>query len=99
MRSIPAVVRAEYVSGYRLRITFHDGAVKIVDFSAWLNGPVFEPLRELEYFKRFMISGSTVSWPNGADIAPETLHSYSERPRSRQGATKKSSSKARAGAA
>ena len=74
MRELPAVVHAEHVSDYSLRLTFSDGSAKIVDFSIWFNGPVFEPLRNLEFFKRFMVSGSTVSWPNGADIAPETLY-------------------------
>jgi hypothetical protein len=99
MSPIPVVVRAEYVSGYSLRITFHDGTAKLVDFSSWLNGPIFEPLREVQYFKKFMISGSTISWPNGADIAPETLYSYSELPRTRRATSDKSSSKARAGTA
>ena len=49
-----------------------------VDFTAWLHGPVFEPQRDIAYFRRFFIEGGTVAWPNGADIAPETL--YEARP-------------------
>ena len=43
-------------------------------FADWLDGPVFEPLQELMYFSGFFIEGGTVAWPNGADLAPETLH-------------------------
>jgi hypothetical protein len=78
MRELPSVISATYVSGYMLRVTFHDRTVKVVDFEPWLNGPIFEPVRDLAFFKQFMIAGGTVSWPNGADIAPETLYSYTE---------------------
>lgn len=74
MTSIPVVIRAEYRDGYRLRLTFSDDVQKTVDFSGWLNGPVFEALRDIAYFKRFYLDGWTVAWPNGADIAPETLY-------------------------
>ena len=72
----PTVTDATYVSGHSLEVVFGDGTRKIVDFSPWLRGPVFEPLRDIEYFKRFILDGWTVSWPNGADIAPETLYAY-----------------------
>ena len=70
---LPNVTAAEYRGGFQLRLTFNNGSVKTVDFEKWLRGPVFEPLRDPEYFRRFYIEGGTVSWPNGADIAPETL--------------------------
>ena len=74
MTTLPTVIRAEHRGGYRIRVTFNDGSQKTIDFGRWLNGPVFEPLKEEAYFRRFFIEGGTVAWPNGADIAPETLY-------------------------
>jgi Protein of unknown function (DUF2442) len=67
------VVSAEYVRKRQLRLRFSDGVEKVIDFSRWLHGEVFQPLAAVREFKRFFIAGGTVCWPNGADIAPETL--------------------------
>ena len=74
MTYLPVVVRAEYLGEFRLLVSFSDGSVNTIDFAGWLRGPVFEPLRDLRYFQKFFIDGGTVTWPNGADIAPETLY-------------------------
>ncbi len=74
MNTLPAVVRAEYHGDYRIRVVFNDGVDATLDFTEWLEGPVFEPLKDPSYFARFFIEGGTVTWPKGADIAPETLH-------------------------
>jgi len=74
MAFLPTVIGAEYRGEFRIHLVFNDGVEETVDFSAWLQGPVFQPLKDQTYFRRFFIEGGTVTWPNGADIAPETLH-------------------------
>lgn len=74
MQPLPLVTRAAYVDGFRIRLAFSDGLEAVVDFDDWLTGPVFELLRDIEEFKRFFIEAGAISWPNGADIAPEALH-------------------------
>lgn len=74
MSHLPSVVTANYRGDFRIHLVFNDGAEGTVDFEPWFEGPVFEPLTQLDYFRRFFVDGSTVAWPNGADIAPEALH-------------------------
>jgi hypothetical protein len=78
MDYMPVVVHAEYCGDYNIEIEFDNGIKKTIDFSAWLDGGIFEPLKDKEYFKKFFVDGFTISWPNGADIDPDTL--YKEKP-------------------
>ena len=82
MAFLPHVIRATYEKGFRIHLTFNDGTAASVDFESWLSGPVFEPLKRPAYFRKFFIDGGTVAWPNGADIAPETLHEAAQGTRS-----------------
>jgi hypothetical protein len=75
MWNLNSVVKIEYQESYSYLIVFDDGVRGIVDFTGFLDiGPVFYPLKELSFFKLARIEGGTISWPNGADIAPETLY-------------------------
>jgi hypothetical protein len=82
MAFLPHVVRATHDSGFRIHLTFNDGTEASVDFESWLDGPIFEPLRQPAYFQKFFVDGGTVVWPNGADIAPETLYEAAQATRS-----------------
>ncbi|HEY6396283.1 MAG TPA: DUF2442 domain-containing protein [Solirubrobacteraceae bacterium] len=70
------VTYVDVVGDFVLRLTFADGVVGDVDLSDDLWGPVFEPLKDPAYFRQVRVDpeGGTVVWPNGADVAPETLY-------------------------
>lgn len=74
MPFLPLVVRAEHRGDFRIHLIFNDSLEATVDFTPWLEGPVFESLKDPRCFSRFFVEGGTVVWPNGADIAPETLY-------------------------
>jgi hypothetical protein len=69
------VVEIEYKEGFVYHVVFDDGRRGDIDLSEYVGrGPVFEPLRDKSFFKKAKIEGGTISWPNGADIAPEALY-------------------------
>ena len=70
---IPWVKNAKYIKDYTVWLSFIDGTEGYVDLSSELEGEVFEPLKDIDYFKSFKIVGHTLSWDNGADFAPEFL--------------------------
>jgi uncharacterized protein DUF2442 len=74
VETLPQVVKAEYQRAFVIRITFNDGTEGSVDFEDWLEGPIFQPLLDQTFFRRFFIESGALTWPNGADIAPETLY-------------------------
>jgi hypothetical protein len=69
------VTDVEVLEGARLRVAFSDGTAGEIDLSARLFGPVFEPLRDPGLFARVTVDEfGALSWPNGADLAPDALH-------------------------
>jgi len=70
------LVEARYVGDFVIWLKFADGTEGEVDLKDELEGPVFEPLKNPEYFKKFALHSElhTLVWPNGADLAPEFLY-------------------------
>ncbi len=69
------VTNVEYRGEYVYLVSFDDGVKGEIDFSDYLSrGPVFEALRDKSLFSRATVEGGTICWPNGADVAPETLY-------------------------
>lgn len=74
---LPRIVDAHYVSNFTVWLRFSDGVEGQVDLRSYLDGPMFEVLRNPEEFKRVSLHPElrTIVWPNGADLAPEFLRS------------------------
>lgn len=74
------VIDVSCLSDYKLKLRFNDDSVKVVDLHSYLDGPVFEPLRNPDYFRRVTLNSDidTIVWPNNADFAPEFLYEIGE---------------------
>lgn len=59
-----------------LRLTFADGLAGEVEVLDRMRGPVFDEARTAEGFARVVVDRETgtVTWPGGADLAPDTLY-------------------------
>ena len=58
------VVRMYYkgarAGGFRIHLTFNDNLEGTLDLQSWLEGPVFELLKDRSYFQQFFIDGGTI---------------------------------------
>jgi hypothetical protein len=73
------VTDAKYVKDYQVWLRFNDNTEKVVDFKHKVfadKRAVFTALKDVEYFKQVSYNqeSDTIQWPNGVDIAPETLY-------------------------
>ncbi len=70
------VTATKYLQGYKVHLVFNDGRQGTADLSDSLDGPVFEPLKDKKYFAQLKLDQEldTITWPNGADLAPEYLY-------------------------
>ena len=68
------VTDAKYNKDYKIEFTFNNGYRKVVDLKEQLDGPIFEPLKDINYFRKFTLNRWIIEWDNGADLAPEFLY-------------------------
>ena len=69
------VTAARYVRDHTVWVKFEDGTEGEIDLTGELSGPVFEPLKNREFFAQVSVAEyGTIAWPNGADLAPEFLY-------------------------
>ncbi len=68
----------EIVAPYTLRVRFDDQTEQLIDFEPVLAGQRFGPLRDLSVFNAVQLDPEvhTLTWPNGADFDPATLHNW-----------------------
>ena len=75
MLKLNDITSIEYCGGHVYRIRFDDGLEGEIDFAEYIGrGPVFEAFADLSFFRNARVEAGTIAWPNGVDIAPETLY-------------------------
>lgn len=81
MEQLLDITAVEVVGDHRLRLSFEDGTVGVVDFSGRGWRGVLEPLRDPAYFAQVRVDreSGTIAWPNGIDLAPEPLYEEARR--------------------
>ena len=72
---IARVTDARHIEEYKIWIKFNDGSEGEVDLKDELWGPIFEPLKDVNQFRKFSVHPDlhTITWDNGADFSPEFL--------------------------
>lgn len=72
----PKIKKIQYKGKYTYHIQFENDQKGNINFQPFLWGEVFEPLKDKDYFKKAFIdkTSGSIAWPNGVDIAPETLY-------------------------
>ena len=70
------ILEAQIVGDFTVWLSFSDGTEGRVDLSGDLDGPVFKPLKDAGFFAQLRLDPETrtITWPNGADLAPEFLY-------------------------
>jgi hypothetical protein len=78
IHAIHRVERFEIVGPYTLAVGFEDGTEQRIDFRPVLEGELFGPLQNPNVFIAVSLDkeGGTLTWPNGADFDPATLHDW-----------------------
>lgn len=68
------VTKAEYLNDYKIHLVFNNRVKGVVDLENSLKGKIFEPLKDVNYFKQFHKNSWTIEWNCRADFAPEYLY-------------------------
>ena len=76
--AIHRVEHFDIVGPYTLALRFVDGTEQLIDFLPVLEGEMFGPLKDQKLFHAVALDkeSGTLTWPNGADFDPATLHDW-----------------------
>ena len=64
MNPILKVTSADYIRNYVLRLSFNDGATKLVDFWPLAQKGICRKLQNMDYFRQFRLDPFSVDWSN-----------------------------------
>ena len=66
-------VRVRALDNYCIEVSLQDERIGRFDMTPYLDIGLFKRLREPGYFARVDVQFGAICWPDGQDIAPDTL--------------------------
>ena len=70
----PKVLDVQPLPDYKLLLLFETGEKKVFDVMPYIKGSWYEKLKVPAVFQTVHVSGATVVWADGQDIAPHELY-------------------------
>jgi hypothetical protein len=73
------IVKAQYIDGYNVLLTFSDGVEREIDFGFFLLShphPAWDKYREIKNFKKFKIENGNIVWGKNWDLIFEMWDLY-----------------------
>ena len=68
------VTKLKILPGHRLDVVFADGQAGVIDLSKDRFDGILAPLADELFFAQARIHDGVVTWPNGAEIAPDAMY-------------------------
>ncbi len=70
------LTEAKHIGEYSILVVFENGETKVVDLELYLEGEIFAPLMDIDYFRKVRLNEDidTIVWDNGADFSPDFLY-------------------------
>ncbi len=70
------IIEARIIKDYTVELVFDDLKKGVVDLHKFLGKGIFKELLDKKKFHQMKVDAElgTICWPNGADIAPDTLY-------------------------
>ncbi len=66
--------KIETTADYKVYLTYSNGELRLFDMKPLLEMKPWAKINSREKFSMAQIQFNTIVWPNGIDIAPETLY-------------------------
>ena len=75
---MPKLIEVKPLDNYLLLLKFDNGEQRVFDVSPYIIGSWYGQLKDPEIFRTVHVSGHTVEWADGQDIAPHELYELSK---------------------
>lgn len=67
------IIEAKPRDNYRIKVTMASGLTGVFDVKPYLNGSVFQELKNPAYFNRVRVEHYGISWPHEQDFSSDTI--------------------------